>query len=268
MSEPQGPDQQWSPGEPAQQPPGSEEGTAQVGWQEPAYAPTQYAQPQPYPGPPQFPHGQEFGQQPTQYAQPGQPGQPGQSQPPQYGQPGYGQPGQFTPPAGPYGEVSYGQAGAAKASRSSVAIIGVIVGAVVLIVIAAVVVTGLWWPGWFYVTTKLDVNEAQKRRLGEKVVAEFGEDLGGRRFAVWGLAFKPRTDDMREAPALVVIEELLQAGAKCRVHDPEALENARKIFGDRVTYHKTNYEALKGARGPGGADRLSIGSPPVRRECA
>jgi Domain of unknown function (DUF4333) len=159
MSEPQGPDQQWSPGEPAQQPPGSEEGTAQVGWQEPAYAPTQYAQPQPYPGPPQFPQGQEFGQQPTQYAQPGQ---PGQAQPPQYGQPGYGQPGQFTPPAGPYGELPYGQAGAAEGSRRSVAIIGVIVGAVVLIVIAAVVITGLWWPGWFYVTTKLDVNEAQK----------------------------------------------------------------------------------------------------------
>ena len=53
--------------------------------------------------------------------------------------------------------------------------------------------------------------------------------------------------DMREAPALVVIEELLQAGAKCRVHDPEALENARKIFDDRVTYHKTNYEALAGS---------------------
>jgi UDPglucose 6-dehydrogenase len=52
---------------------------------------------------------------------------------------------------------------------------------------------------------------------------------------------------MREAPSLVVIEELLQAGAKCQVHDPEALENARAFFGDRVSYHKTNYEALKDA---------------------
>jgi UDPglucose 6-dehydrogenase len=91
------------------------------------------------------------------------------------------------------------------------------------------------------------VNERQKRLIPARVKQHFGQDLGGRTFAIWGLAFKPRTDDMREAPALVVIEELLKAGAKCQVHDPEALENARKFFGDRVTYHKTNYEALKGA---------------------
>ena len=91
------------------------------------------------------------------------------------------------------------------------------------------------------------VNARQKRLIPARVKQHFGENLSGRTFAVWGLAFKPRTDDMREAPALVVVEELLQAGAKCRVHDPEALENARKIFGDRVTYHKTNYEALKDA---------------------
>jgi UDPglucose 6-dehydrogenase len=91
------------------------------------------------------------------------------------------------------------------------------------------------------------VNSRQKRLIPSQVKQHFGEDLTGRSFAIWGLAFKPRTDDMREAPALVVIEELLQAGAKCRVHDPEALENARKFLGDRVTYHKTNYEALKGA---------------------
>src|SRR5271167_2268122 len=89
------------------------------------------------------------------------------------------------------------------------------------------------------------VNSRQKRLIPSRVKQHFGKDLTGRTFAIWGLAFKPRTDDMREAPALVVIEELLQAGAKCRVHDPEALENARKIFGERVTYHKTNYEALK-----------------------
>src|SRR5213075_1377652 len=77
-----------------------------------------------------------------------------------------------------------------------------------------------------------DVNEAQKRRLVEKVVAEFGEDLTGRRFAVWGLAFKPRTDDMREAPAITVVEGLLAHGATVAVHDPEALGEARKVFSE------------------------------------
>ncbi|HUO04737.1 MAG TPA: UDP-glucose/GDP-mannose dehydrogenase family protein [Candidatus Binataceae bacterium] len=91
------------------------------------------------------------------------------------------------------------------------------------------------------------VNERQKRLIPARIKQHFGQDLGGRNFAIWGLAFKPRTDDMREAPALIVIEELLQAGAKCHVHDPEALENARKYLGNRVTYHKTNYEALDNA---------------------
>src|SRR5229473_446029 len=91
------------------------------------------------------------------------------------------------------------------------------------------------------------VNARQKRMIPARVKQHFGQNLSGRTFAIWGLAFKPRTDDMREAPSLVVIEELLQAGAKCQVHDPEALDNARAFFGDRVTYHKTNYEALKGA---------------------
>src|SRR5215470_3422934 len=92
-----------------------------------------------------------------------------------------------------------------------------------------------------------DVNEAQKRRLVEKVVAEFGENLSGRHFAVWGLAFKPRTDDMREAPAITVVEGLLARGATVAVHDPEALGEARRIFGQRVTYHRTNYDALREA---------------------
>ena len=90
-------------------------------------------------------------------------------------------------------------------------------------------------------------NARQKRLIPARVKKHFGNDLKGRTFAIWGLAFKPRTDDMREAPALVVIEELLKAGAKCQVHDPEALENARKFLGDRVTYHETNYETLKNA---------------------
>jgi len=92
-----------------------------------------------------------------------------------------------------------------------------------------------------------DVNEAQKRRLVEKVTTEFGDDLHGRRFAIWGLAFKPRTDDMREAPSITIVEGLLARGAKLAVHDPEALSEARNLFGDRVTYHRTNYEALEGA---------------------
>jgi UDPglucose 6-dehydrogenase len=92
-----------------------------------------------------------------------------------------------------------------------------------------------------------DVNTHQKSHLVKRVKEHFSEDLKGRTFAVWGLAFKPRTDDMREAPSLVVIEELLKAGATVRAHDPEALENARRIFGDRISYHKTNYEALTGS---------------------
>jgi UDPglucose 6-dehydrogenase len=91
------------------------------------------------------------------------------------------------------------------------------------------------------------VNARQKRLLVDRVRAHFGGDLKGRTFAIWGLAFKPRTDDMREAPSIVVIEELLAAGARVRVHDPEALDNARRLFGDRVTYHEINYETLAGA---------------------
>ncbi len=92
-----------------------------------------------------------------------------------------------------------------------------------------------------------EVNVQQKRLIVERVKQHFGRDLNGRTFAIWGLAFKPRTDDMREAPSLVVIEELLKAGARVQVHDPEALENARRTFGERVTYHRTNYEALSNA---------------------
>ena len=92
-----------------------------------------------------------------------------------------------------------------------------------------------------------DVNDRQKRLLVGKVLDYFGGDVAGRRFAIWGLAFKPRTDDMREAPAAIIIERLLAAGAELAVHDPEAMNEARKMFGDRVTYHRLNYDALKGA---------------------
>jgi UDPglucose 6-dehydrogenase len=91
------------------------------------------------------------------------------------------------------------------------------------------------------------VNNQQKRMLVDRVREHFGGDLAGRTLAVWGLAFKPRTDDMREAPSLVVIEELLAGGARVQAHDPEALKSARQVFGDRIGYYATNYDALAGA---------------------
>ncbi|MBM4257086.1 MAG: UDP-glucose/GDP-mannose dehydrogenase family protein [Deltaproteobacteria bacterium] len=91
------------------------------------------------------------------------------------------------------------------------------------------------------------INEKQKELLVNKVFARFGKELRGKKFAVWGLAFKPRTDDMREAPSLVIIEALLKAGAEIAVHDPEALTRAREVLGDRVSYHRGNYDALPGA---------------------
>ncbi len=91
------------------------------------------------------------------------------------------------------------------------------------------------------------VNEQQKSYLVEKVISRFGEDLGGHTFAVWGLAFKPRTDDMREAPSIVIINELLRRGAQVRAHDPEAREAARAHFGDNIEYVSQPYEACDGA---------------------
>ncbi len=94
------------------------------------------------------------------------------------------------------------------------------------------------------------VNAGQKRLLVEAVEARFGADLSGHTFAVWGLSFKPETDDMREAPSLVVVEGLLERGAAVRVHDPQALEGARRHFGEpgeRVVYCEHNYEAAEGA---------------------
>jgi UDPglucose 6-dehydrogenase len=91
------------------------------------------------------------------------------------------------------------------------------------------------------------VNELQKQLLFEKVQRHFGANLSGQTFAIWGLAFKPRTDDMRDAPAITVIEALLKAGARVQAFDPEAMEEARKIFGDRIQYTHRNYDALHGA---------------------
>ena len=91
------------------------------------------------------------------------------------------------------------------------------------------------------------VNERQKGILVEKVTRHFGSDLTGLTFAVWGLAFKPRTDDMRDAPSITVIEALLDAGARIHAFDPEAMEEAKKIFGARIQYAARNYDALAGA---------------------
>jgi len=93
-----------------------------------------------------------------------------------------------------------------------------------------------------------EVNESQKRLLFEMVLRHFGGRLEGRRFAVWGLAFKPNTDDMREAPSVVVIEALLSAGASVCACDPEAVGEARKHYlGDRIDYAEKPMDALRGA---------------------
>jgi UDPglucose 6-dehydrogenase len=91
------------------------------------------------------------------------------------------------------------------------------------------------------------VNEDQKRRLFAKLRAAFGGVLSGARVAVWGLAFKPNTDDLREAPSLVLIDALLGEGATVIAHDPIAMPDARRLLGERVTFAPTNYEALRGA---------------------
>ncbi|NLJ07847.1 MAG: UDP-glucose/GDP-mannose dehydrogenase family protein, partial [Sphingobacteriales bacterium] len=88
------------------------------------------------------------------------------------------------------------------------------------------------------------INEKQKTVLIPKMKEYFGGSLKGRRVAIWGLAFKANTDDIREAPALYIIEELLKEGAEVVVHDPEALNNVRKLFGDKIKYSELQYEAL------------------------
>ena len=93
----------------------------------------------------------------------------------------------------------------------------------------------------------MDVNRRQRLRIADKIEAYYGEDLRGKTVALWGLAFKPNTDDIREAPALYTIDRLLTAGANVRAFDPEAMDNVRAIYGDRVTFVDEQYEALEGA---------------------
>ena len=99
------------------------------------------------------------------------------------------------------------------------------------------------------------VNERQKVRLLAKMQQHFGS-LKGKRIAVWGLAFKPKTDDMREAPAVPLITALLDAGASVTAYDPEAMKVARDIFGTRVTFADKSYDALHGRRRAGDRDRV------------
>jgi UDPglucose 6-dehydrogenase len=91
-----------------------------------------------------------------------------------------------------------------------------------------------------------DVNRHQKTRLFTKIQNHFGS-VKGKTIAVWGLAFKPKTDDMREAPSIPLVQALVEGGAKVQAFDPEAQKVARGIFGSRITYAPKAYDALKGA---------------------
>ncbi len=92
-----------------------------------------------------------------------------------------------------------------------------------------------------------NVNAKQKKVLVNKIVSEYGEDLQGKTFAIWGLSFKPKTDDMREAASLEIINALLAKGAKIKATDPVAIEETKKIMGDKIEYFTSTYETLNDA---------------------
>lgn len=94
-----------------------------------------------------------------------------------------------------------------------------------------------------------ETNKAQRQIFIRKILNKYDSDLCGKTFAVWGLAFKPKTNDMREAPSITVIEALLERGAKIVAYDPKAMETAKEIFGNSITYAKGAYETLKNADG-------------------
>ncbi|RFS21387.1 UDP-glucose/GDP-mannose dehydrogenase family protein [Chitinophaga silvatica] len=93
----------------------------------------------------------------------------------------------------------------------------------------------------------MEVNELQKLFLIPKIKAFFNNDLKGKHFAIWGLAFKPNTDDIREAPALYIINALLEAGATVTAFDPEAMKNVQQVIGDKITYSEHQYTCLENA---------------------
>lgn len=92
-----------------------------------------------------------------------------------------------------------------------------------------------------------ETNKAQRQLFIDKIFDRFGKNLTGKTFAIWGLAFKPKTNDMREAPAITIIEALLAQGAKIKAFDPKAMDTAKGIFKDKITYAQTSYEALENA---------------------
>jgi len=93
----------------------------------------------------------------------------------------------------------------------------------------------------------IEVNDSQKTVLVDKVLKYYGDDVNGKHFALWGLAFKPETDDIREAPSLYIIKALLSKGATITVFDPEGSENTKAFFGDKISYATNQYQAIKGA---------------------
>ena len=92
-----------------------------------------------------------------------------------------------------------------------------------------------------------DINKKQRQLFINKIIKKFGKDLKGKTFGVWGLAFKPKTNDMREAPSITIINSLLEMGAKVKAYDPKAVDTAKFYFGDKIEYTKTSYDALKDA---------------------
>jgi UDPglucose 6-dehydrogenase len=93
----------------------------------------------------------------------------------------------------------------------------------------------------------MEVNQVQKLKIVEKMNQYYNGDLSGKKFALWGLAFKPETDDIREAPALYIIDELVKAGAEVVAYDPEAMANVKKLVGDKIQFSENPYTALVGA---------------------
>jgi UDPglucose 6-dehydrogenase len=119
--------------------------------------------------------------------------------------------------------------------------------------VKALIHAGREWGHTFGILEAVEeINERQKKYLLERLLAHLGGDsLEGQRFAVWGLSFKPQTDDMREAPSIPIIRGLLERGASVRAFDPVAMENAGKIFGplEGLEYGEDPYEILEGAHG-------------------
>ena len=92
-----------------------------------------------------------------------------------------------------------------------------------------------------------ETNKKQRQLFIDKIIKRFGKDLSDRTFAIWGLSFKPKTNDMREAPSITIINTLLELGAKINAYDPKAMDTAKQIFSDKIFYSKTSYEALENA---------------------